>query len=59
MLSVETDPMDLSSEFGGLSECEMVVGIVNDGDFCGEGLTADHFLVVWCPSVDTESSSFP
>ena len=47
MLRVETDPMDLSSEFGGLSECEMVVGIVNDGDFCGEGLTADHFLVVW------------
>ena len=46
MFRVETDPVDLSSDGGGLSLCEMVVGMVRDGEFRGGGLSGDHFLVV-------------
>ena len=59
MLRVETDSKDLSSEIDGFLDGEMVEGIVSEGDCCGGGLVADHFLVVCCPRVDTESSSFP
>ena len=46
MFRVKTDPMDLSSDGGGLSLCEMVVGMVSDGEFSEGGLFGDHFLVV-------------
>ena len=60
MLRVETDPNDLSSAVDDcLSVCEIVVGI-GVGDFSGDGVEgAVHFLDVWLPRVETESSSLP
>ena len=56
---VETEPFDLSSEDGCLSEWDIDCGTCRR--FGGDGgmKPGDHFLAVWLPSVETESSSLP
>ena len=60
VLSVETDPVYLSSEVEVVfAECVIECG-TGKGDLSGEGEAASrHFLAVVFPRVDTESSSFP
>ena len=61
VLSVETDSIDLSSEGDG--GCALRGGrvlVIVRGGLNGEGdCPADHLRVGCCPSVETESSSFP
>ena len=59
VFNVEMEPTDRSSFGGGLSECVIVLGTGNgDCNFVFGG-AGDHFFAVYCPRVDTESSSFP